>query len=468
MKKMLLASTCAAAISIFAAWTVSDASFAQQSTGGVSQQNTGGMGDQNMNAGQSQNERKTGPRSGEMKSGAAGSTGAASESREQTRRSAEEGTAKENRAVQGGEANQPGAGKQQMRTGERERQHPNEGRAAATPQNEPGAANQSGSKQEMKAGEKGRERSNEGRSAATPQNEPGATNQSGSKQEMKAGEKGRERSNEGRATTPQNESGAANQSGSKQEMKAGEKARERSNEGRAATPQNESGAANQPGAKQQMNAGEKGQQRSNEGRAAATPEGGAGAGGAQTTAVQGNIKMNEQQAVDFRSRLERHSDIARASVNFEARVGVDVPESVRLAPIPTDIVAEYPEFRGYDVVIVQDEIVIVDPHTRRVVEVVGGGGTNEARMERRGGRLHLTREQNEIIRRHVKLEHPAQVEFDERIDARVPDTVTLEPLPPPVVAEVPEVRSYDYFVDRSEHVVIVDPDTHEVVGIVEE
>ena len=434
MKKMLLASTCAAAISIFAAWTVSDASFAQQSTGGVSQQNTGGMGDQNMNAGQSQNERKTGPRSGEMKSGAAGSTGAASESREQTRRSAEEGTAKENRAVQGGEANQPGAGKQQMRTGERERQHPNEGRAAATPQNEPGAANQSGSKQEMKAGEKGRERSNEGRSAATPQNEPGATNQSGSKQEMKAGEKGRERSNEGRATTPQNESGAANQ----------------------------------PGAKQQMNAGEKGQQRSNEGRAAATPEGGAGAGGAQTTAVQGNIKMNEQQAVDFRSRLERHSDIARASVNFEARVGVDVPESVRLAPIPTDIVAEYPEFRGYDVVIVQDEIVIVDPHTRRVVEVVGGGGTNEARMERRGGRLHLTREQNEIIRRHVKLEHPAQVEFDERIDARVPDTVTLEPLPPPVVAEVPEVRSYDYFVDRSEHVVIVDPDTHEVVGIVEE
>ena len=70
--------------------------------------------------------------------------------------------------------------------------------------------------------------------------------------------------------------------------------------------------------------------------------------------------------------------------------------------------------------------------------------------------------------RHVHIEHPAEVEFDERMDERVPDTVTLAPMPPPVVADIPEVRSYDYFVDRSDHVVIVDPETHEVVGVVEQ
>jgi hypothetical protein len=34
------------------------------------------------------------------------------------------------------------------------------------------------------------------------------------------------------------------------------------------------------------------------------------------------------------------------------------------------------EFRGYDYVVVNDEIVIVDPSTRRVAEVIreGGGG----------------------------------------------------------------------------------------------
>jgi hypothetical protein len=254
------------------------------------------------------------------------------------------------------------------------------------------------------------------------------------------------------------QNGAANQ---QERTRSGEANRQETNQTGQAnqTERTQSGAMNRPA--QSGAATERPQQNSTEGRAAATPE-----GGVHPAEVQGKMRMNEQQASDFRIRLERHSDIARASVNFDARVGVDVPESVRLEPIPVDIIAEYPEFRGYDVVMVQDEIVIVDPHTRHVVEVVGGGGTNEAAAGPRGGRLHLSREQGDIIRRNEHIEHPVTTEFDERTDARVPSATTLAPLPGAVIPEIPQVQSYDYFVDPSDHVVIVDPETHVVVGIV--
>src|SRR5579884_123000 len=62
MKKVLLTSTCAAAISVFAAWTFSGASYAQQT------QNTG--------ASQQETQHKTGAESKEMKPGATKAGGA--------------------------------------------------------------------------------------------------------------------------------------------------------------------------------------------------------------------------------------------------------------------------------------------------------------------------------------------------------------------------------------------------------
>jgi hypothetical protein len=287
----------------------------------------------------------------------------------------------------------------------------------------------------------------------------------------------REKSQTGAANKPETtRSGQANQNANEREktQTGATNKPETTRSGQANERENtRNGAANanetKPGM-ERSRTGENAQQRSNEGRAAAEQQNG-GAAGANGTAGRNEMgqRLDPKQATEFRNRLEKHGDIARASVSFDARVGVAVPETVALTPIPTDIVAEYPEFRGYDVTIVHDEVVIVDPHTRHVVEVIREGGTNAAEARpRHERRLHLTRQQDEIIRRNVHIEHPADVEFDERIDERVPDTVTLAPLPGPVVAEVPEVRSYDYFVDRSEHVVIVDPETHEVVGVVEQ
>jgi hypothetical protein len=373
MKKVLLATTCAAALSVFA-WTASDVSFAQQSTGGgATQQNMGGANDQ-------QRERKAAPSSQETRP-----SGAMNENREQTPRT--------NSAEQ------------------RENNQPGNAQGGAMERHTPTTA-------------EGNQPTENGGTRSGQANQPERT-----------------------------QSGQANE-------------RERMHNGAANANETKPGAATE-----RSRTGENAQQRPNEGRAAAEQQNGAAPAGANGTTGRnemGQRRLDPKQASDFRSRLEKHGDIARASVNFDARIGVAVPEAVRLTPIPVDIVAEYPEFRGYDVTIVQDEVVIVDPHTRNIVEVIRQGGTNAAEAGPHRERLRLTREQDEVIRRGVHIEHPADVEFDERVDERVPDSVTLVPMPGPIIADIPEVRSYDYFVDRSDHVVIVDPETHEVVGIVEQ
>ncbi|MBV9243867.1 MAG: DUF1236 domain-containing protein, partial [Methylobacteriaceae bacterium] len=134
-------------------------------------------------------------------------------------------------------------------------------------------------------------------------------------------------------------------------------------------------------------------------------------------------------------------------------------------------VTEYPEFRGYDYVVVRNEIIIVEPRTKKVVEVIGRGGSRSAAAPRgtSGGReqLRLTREQREIIRRDIHPEESAAVEFTGEMGGLVPDTVTLAPIPQVVISEVPMVQSYDYVVTRDHHIVIVDPNTREVLDVID-
>jgi len=83
-------------------------------------------------------------------------------------------------------------------------------------------------------------------------------------------------------------------------------------------------------------------------------------------------ELDERQASDLRQRLQKDGRGAETSVNFDVRIGVNVPESVNLRELPAEVVVVYPQFRGYDFVMVQDQIIIVDPQSRGVVEVVGG------------------------------------------------------------------------------------------------
>jgi hypothetical protein len=50
-------------------------------------------------------------------------------------------------------------------------------------------------------------------------------------------------------------------------------------------------------------------------------------------------------------------------------VGATVPTSVHFYPVPTEVVEVYPEWRGYDYILVGDQIVIVDPRSHEIVAI---------------------------------------------------------------------------------------------------
>jgi hypothetical protein len=60
---------------------------------------------------------------------------------------------------------------------------------------------------------------------------------------------------------------------------------------------------------------------------------------------------------------------------------------------------------------------------------------------------------------------PVDATFDVTIGATAPDTVEIRPLPPRFVEVVPQYEGYRYFVLADGRIVIVEPDTTEIVYI---
>ena len=60
------------------------------------------------------------------------------------------------------------------------------------------------------------------------------------------------------------------------------------------------------------------------------------------------------------------------NVNFNVSVGAVVPATVRFHPLPPRIVEIYPEWRGYEVILVSGRYVIVRPQTHEIVYIIEG------------------------------------------------------------------------------------------------
>lgn len=58
------------------------------------------------------------------------------------------------------------------------------------------------------------------------------------------------------------------------------------------------------------------------------------------------------------------------NVNFSIAVGTRVPRDITFHPLPADIVSIYPDWRGYEFVLVRDQIVVIDPQTFEIVAVL--------------------------------------------------------------------------------------------------
>lgn len=51
------------------------------------------------------------------------------------------------------------------------------------------------------------------------------------------------------------------------------------------------------------------------------------------------------------------------------QLGVQVPQDVKHYPVPPDVVEIHPRWRGYNYILVANEILIIDPGSREIVEI---------------------------------------------------------------------------------------------------
>jgi hypothetical protein len=82
-----------------------------------------------------------------------------------------------------------------------------------------------------------------------------------------------------------------------------------------------------------------------------------------------------QLSQDQRTRIQavigkEHAPHFSGSEHFDITVGAKVPRDVHVAALPEDIVTIVPEYRGFDYIVVGDNILIVDPVTLEIVAII--------------------------------------------------------------------------------------------------
>jgi hypothetical protein len=131
-------------------------------------------------------------------------------------------------------------------------------------------------------------------------------------------------------------------------------------------PKQQGQAAEQPGASKQ---GAAGQQPGAKQGAAETREG-AKQGAAERPMASKNVSLTTEQKTTIRTTVLTSSAPRVTNVNFDIKVGVVIPRTVRVAPLPVTIVEIEPEWRGYMYFVSGDEIIIVEPRSLRIVAVL--------------------------------------------------------------------------------------------------
>ena len=85
-----------------------------------------------------------------------------------------------------------------------------------------------------------------------------------------------------------------------------------------------------------------------------------------------NVSLNDQQRTQIRDTVINSRSAPRVNnPNFSVNVGTVVPRGqIRLVRVPQPLIRIHPGWRRFVYFVYNDEIVIVDPHTMRIVNVL--------------------------------------------------------------------------------------------------
>ena len=86
-------------------------------------------------------------------------------------------------------------------------------------------------------------------------------------------------------------------------------------------------------------------------------------------AAAGSAKLSTEQRTKITTIIQQHK-VEPAHLNVSVSVGTRVPDSVHFYPLPVEVFVVYPEWRGYDYILVGDQILVIDPRTHEIVAIL--------------------------------------------------------------------------------------------------
>ena len=194
---------------------------------------------------------------------------------------------------------------------------------------------------------------------------------------------------------------------------------------------------------------------------------------AQSSASNVNVSanLNESQRTRVSESIARLNVAPLNNVNFSLSVGTVVPRDVRFQPIPADVVEVMPQYRGYNFFVVRDDIVIVDPTSYKIVDVLPRTGRSTAAAPAQH-RTTFSDRDREVIRKHARSSRIEQrttgssASTRVRVGERLPDSVEIRSFPDEVYRESPSLREYRY-IERDNRTYVVEPRERTIIEEIE-
>jgi Protein of unknown function (DUF1236) len=82
------------------------------------------------------------------------------------------------------------------------------------------------------------------------------------------------------------------------------------------------------------------------------------------------LKLSPAQKTAILNAVRQDGAKAAAPTNFQASVGGPVPPSIELYTLPSGAVSQSPELRSLKYTMAQNQVVLVDPTTMRVIDII--------------------------------------------------------------------------------------------------
>jgi Protein of unknown function (DUF1236) len=92
----------------------------------------------------------------------------------------------------------------------------------------------------------------------------------------------------------------------------------------------------------------------------------------QTTTGQvgAGAKLSTEQRTKITSVIREQRVAPATNVNFSISIGTRVPRTVSFHALPREVVTIYPQWRGYEYFLVNNQIIVVNPRTLEIVDVI--------------------------------------------------------------------------------------------------